>query len=432
MSPQPQIQIFLFRGRWLAAMRALWVIIAVVYAIVNAAGMTEVVRQYNTLTGVALVTFYTEWTQPGLQAALHALGLSTGFWMAFNLAGTAVVVLPFLVIGGLLFLRRSGDWYAWFTSLSLVLFGLQFSGGIPALRAMNPTVGWLVNLLALPWLALPWLGFYVFFFAFPDGRFVPRWTALWTVALGVVFFSPLAGNPLYAGIVVLAFLSALLAQVYRYWRVSNATQRSQARWVLYTILLIVLGESVAQGVVPIVLPAVAVEGSAKLVYSLLLNGLATLYGLLPVSIAIAILRYHLWSIDVIIRRTVTYGLLTAVLLALYFGGVVVLQRLFVALTGQRSEAAIILSTLAIAVLFVPLRNRIQALIDRQFYRRKYDAQKMLESFALTARDEVDPQQLTAKLLDAVEQTMQPEQVAVWLSGDGQPGAHVRRMDGGQP
>jgi hypothetical protein len=155
-----------------------------------------------------------------------------------------------------------------------------------------------------------------------------------------------------------------------------------------------------------------------------------IFPLVPVAgIALPILRHRLYDIDIIIRRTITYTILTVLLLAVYFGGVVLLQQVFVGITGQRSEAAIILSTLAIAALIVPLRNRIQSVIDRRFFRRKYDAAKVLESFARTARDEVDPQQLTAKLLDAVEETMQPERVEVWLGDDGQRRA-ARRVEVG--
>ena len=116
----------------------------------------------------------------------------------------------------------------------------------------------------------------------------------------------------------------------------------------------------------------------------------------------------------IIRRTVTYSILSALLLAVYFGIIVVMQQLFRVVTGQTSEIAIIVSTLAIAILFVPLRRRIQDFLDRRFYRKKYDAQKVLGEFAKTARDETDIDKLTNELIRVVDETMQPESVELWL------------------
>jgi hypothetical protein len=137
----------------------------------------------------------------------------------------------------------------------------------------------------------------------------------------------------------------------------------------------------------------------------------------PVAVGIAILRYRLYEIDLIINRTLVYGSLTATLVALYFGGIVVLQRLFVLLTGQQSTLAVVASTLLIAALFTPLRRRIQAFIDRRFYRRKYEARKTLEAFSATLRDETDLEALREGLVGVVRETMQPEHVSLWLRPD---------------
>jgi hypothetical protein len=138
---------------------------------------------------------------------------------------------------------------------------------------------------------------------------------------------------------------------------------------------------------------------------------------LPVAVGIAVLRYRLYEIDLIINRTLVYGSLTATLIALYVGGVVVLQRLFVLLTGRQSTLAVVASTLLIAALFSPLRRRIQAFIDRRFYRRKYDARKTLETFSTKLRDSTDLDALSNDLVGVVRETMQPAHVSLWLRPD---------------
>jgi len=140
---------------------------------------------------------------------------------------------------------------------------------------------------------------------------------------------------------------------------------------------------------------------------------------IPVAIGIAILRHRLYDIDLLINRTLVYGSLTATLVAVYFGGVATSQAIFRAFTGQEQQPqlAVVVSTLAIAALFNPIRRRIQAFIDRRFYRRKYDAAKTLDAFSARLRDETDLGTLSEELIGAVKETMQPEHVSLWLRPD---------------
>jgi hypothetical protein len=137
----------------------------------------------------------------------------------------------------------------------------------------------------------------------------------------------------------------------------------------------------------------------------------------PIAIGIAILRYRLYEIDTLINRTLVYGSLTVTLVALYFGVIVMLQRVFVIVTGEQSTLAVVASTLLIAALFNPLRRRIQFFIDKRFYRRKYDARKTLEAFSAKLRDETDLETLDAELVGVVRETMQPAHVSLWLHSD---------------
>jgi hypothetical protein len=210
-----------------------------------------------------------------------------------------------------------------------------------------------------------------------------------------------------AGLLVLLAVCALALFV-RYRR-ANDTEREQIKWLLYAcaVFVVVFVGGFVDGV--------AGSNSVGGYIWGILFGLSVV--MLPAAIGIAILRYGLYDIDVVINRTLVYGSLTATLVALYFVGIVVLQRFFVLLTGQQSTLAVVASTLLIAALFNPLRRRIQSLIDRSFYRRKYDAAKTLEGFSMKLRDETDLEALRGDLVGVVRQTMQPAHVSLWLRPD---------------
>ncbi|HEY6041483.1 MAG TPA: hypothetical protein VIX58_05075, partial [Anaerolineae bacterium] len=207
------------------------------------------------------------------------------------------------------------------------------------------------------------------------------------------------------------WLVALAAQIPAVWLIAgeyravrDPSARRKIRWLMLGALI-----SLIVGIVFWFAPGV-ILGHPLIDASTL--GLSLLP--FPIVIAIAILRDRLFDIDVIIRRTFVYSLVTASLAFIYFSGVIILQRLFRSLTGAGDDLAIIISTLAIAGLFNPLRHRIQDAIDRRFYRRKYDAQKVLAQFATTARDETDLGRLVQGLVNVVQDTMEPENVSVWL------------------
>jgi hypothetical protein len=261
----------------------------------------------------------------------------------------------------------------------------------------------------------------LFFYLFPSGRFVPRWTRwvtlCWLLFLGSWNFTPFGPPtwplPLFNVCIIVLWGSFPVAQLYRYARVSDPIQRQQTKWVVFGIAVAVAG----------VLATIFTVGAAvdlrpdevgKRMLSLFLMDAFMLA--LPISIGIAVLRSRLFDIDVVINRTLVYGSLTLMLALVYLGGVTATQALFSALTGERKlpQLAVVASTLVIAALFNPLRRRVQAFIDRRFYRRKYDARKTLEAFTGRLRDETDLNTLGDDLVGVVRETIQPAHASLWL------------------
>jgi hypothetical protein len=219
----------------------------------------------------------------------------------------------------------------------------------------------------------------------------------------------LAGTVSSVLLLVTVFAS-VFAIVFRFLR-SEGDERRQIKWVAYagTVVALCL---VLQLTVLTVLPE-----TGLLVEVLNLGLVVSLTGV-PIAAGVAILKYRLYEIDRIINRTLVYGSLTALLALVYVGSVVLLQTLFRTLTGGDSQLAVVVSTLAIAALFNPLRRRIQTLVDRRFYRSKYDAAKTLEAFAATLRDETDLDALSGELVKVVRETVQPAHVSLWLRPSG--------------
>jgi hypothetical protein len=264
----------------------------------------------------------------------------------------------------------------------------------------------------------------VVLFIFPDGHFVPRWTrmlgaAAIPAAVLLVDFPRLlvelrdgsqVGAKVHFGLTILVwsvFLGAgIYAQAHRYRHVSGPVQRQQTKWVALTLGLLFLVVLVG-----IFIPSLFGAPDAWLLWALLVE-LAAVF-LFPASVAVAILRHHLYDIDRLVSRTLTYGLLTVVLGIVYVGAVVLLGQ---ALNPQGGDSplAVAASTLLVAALFQPLRRRIQQAVDRRFNRRRYDAAKTIEAFSARLREQLDLDTLSAELLAVVDQTMQPTKASLWL------------------
>lgn len=208
-------------------------------------------------------------------------------------------------------------------------------------------------------------------------------------------------NEFFGYILTAGILGSILSLLIRFLR-SRGDERAQMKWLVYTAVMSI----------SIMLLLSFVLGEDSLFLGIFSSAIP-IY--LTIAIGIAILRHQLFDIDIIIRRTLQYALLTGLLIFVYFGLVITLQNVYASISNQQSPIIIVISTLVIAALFNPLRNRIQDFIDRRFYRRKYDAQRALSSFASAARDEVDMDNLTAELLKVVDESLQPERVSLWLN-----------------
>jgi hypothetical protein len=271
------------------------------------------------------------------------------------------------------------------------------------------------------------MSFMLFIYLFPNGRFVPRWMRwipiLWAMHEVAYYLFPASvfnisrSLPLLDLLVSVAFFSiGVGAQIYRYRHVSGRVERQQTKWVVFGMVSALLG-ALAFSLPLNISPTLANFGSP---YALAFEAaVAAFLLLIPLSIGVAILRYHLWHIDIIINRTLVYGALTVSLALVYFGGVAATEAIFRTFTGQEQQhqLAIVISTLVIAALFNPLRRRIQGFIDRRFYRRKYDARKTLVAFSAKMRNETDLDTLSDDLVGVVRETMQPAHVSLWLRLD---------------
>jgi hypothetical protein len=356
-----------------------------------------------------------DWTPETIQAALAQLGLPPTGYAWFNFARDVWAFLVFTTVGLIIFWRKSDDWFGLYVTFAFIVLG-QGGSWLPlTLEGVFPGLSVLRYLKDLEG-ALGWQLFFILLYVFPNGHFVPRWTRwLLLIWLGLQFIPGVFQNTLGYLVVVPLVLIAIGSQVYRYFWRSDPVQRQQTKWVVSVVgsLLTMFPFMI------ILLPDLQTyfgqaSGTALLLTMLILAVLNGLLSLFPIAIAIAILRYRLWDIDLIIRRTLQYSLLSGLLALTYFGLIVVLQSVFTAASGQSSPVALVLSTLAIAGLFLPLRRRVQDFIDRRFFRKKYNAAKVIADFAATARDETDLDTLTARLVEVVGETMQPESVTLWL------------------
>src|SRR5215207_11401301 len=394
----------------------------------------------------------------------------TAAWLAWSAYGFSLALTALSVLLIALLLQSNTPIYYFWLETSMVTVGYSIVGAIVASRLPKSPIGWLFCAIAfnfgvvhfsaeyatyallspsgsLPageafawltsWVWVGGLGLVVFLdLLFPNGRLPSvrwrwflRFTALALLPAAILaalspglITSSTLNNPLgieglpNVTMPVQAFMYALIvvgaASMLTRLRHAGTIEQQQIKWFAYATVVVISGVILKN----IVYPTVGVKWIWWV--GLILTGVGVVSS--PVAMGLAIFRYRLYEIDILINRTLVYGSLTITLIALYFGAIVVSQRVFVALTGQRSTLAVVASTLAIAALFSPLRRRIQGFVDRRFYRRKYDARKTLEDFSAQLRNEADLDALNDDLVGVVRDTMQPAHVSLWLRPDTAP------------
>jgi hypothetical protein len=368
---------------------------------------------------------------PGQIETLRGMGVSLDAYVGYTVALTLAVLVVCLAVSAVIVWRRPSDRMAFLVALLLVTLGpVVETTAVP----QRPSAWQVPNeCLMVLFLAL----FLLVFSLFPTGQFVPRWTGFLFVAFVVVQvpLTFLQTGPLIpnapgsnSGWLVSIGEMATLAfvQLYRYRRKSSLRERQQTKWVVFGFA-VPITFTVSMSVPYLVFPVLASPGS---LYPLMYNQVSIGLSLsIALSFGVAILRSRLWDIDVLINRTLVYGTLTVILTGVYVGLVIGLSALLRSIISHDSGVAIVISTLAIYWLFQPLCRRIQRIIDRRFYRSKYDAAKIIEAFSATLRNEVDLEQLREQLLAVVQGTMQPASVSLWLRQPERPHtASAHRLD----
>lgn len=403
--------------RFLLPIRLVWIIITVFYVTIYLIAQTgEISRDKEfTVKGFSGQA----WTPAQVESSAKELGIPIETLK--NLANSLEIFnlssMLYIIVGFLIFIKKPNDWVAVSISLSFMMF----TNRTDILANHLPVFGFISELTDSLNSAL----LFVAFMIFPDGRFTPRWIrwiAIFTVVVQLLrLFSPHVFG-LYVPSLALTLLSIMYSQIYRYRRVASPAQQLQIKWVIFI-------NGIGFGLLGLVFLSYAVfpqmtnPGPTGLAGFLIGNFIWTLFAtLLPLSFAIAILRSRLWDIDVIIRKTLVYTLLTGLLGLTYFGVIALLQNLLTTTTGQLSPAIIVLTTLSIYALFNPLRRRLQDFIDRRFYRQKYDAEKALAGFAASARNQNDLANIASRLIDTVQDTVQPSSSSLWLQRADKPKA----------
>lgn len=402
------------KNRGFLAVQLLVLVSMIAYVGMFIAGIFDFSR-YATGHLVEFIPYAPPWTPQIFGLILARFGFNIEGWLQYKLVTSILIASIFWGVGFLIFFRKGNDWFGLYIGALFVFFGTVGGDPLTAFSGLHPQLYWILTPLGV----LAWWGLFLLLFLFPNGRFVPSWTRWIALFLLLVYILLIIGYgngtppPPLILLVLSLFGVGAGSQVYRYRKVSSPLERQQTKWVMFMLVITFL--ALIFSLLPLLFPDLLNPGAPANFLILVLPSLPSYFlTLIPLSVALAILRYRLWDIDLVIRRTLAYGVITAVLALIYLGGVTLFQQILGAITGQNSPAAVVLSTLLIVVMFTPLRRRVQAFIDRRFYRQKYDAARALAEFSAVASREVELEILSSRLMVTAQESLQPESVSLWL------------------
>lgn len=423
----------------LVAIRILWSALALLVLAISFSAIAVSVQQIRTVcTGINCPAGQLTVTEV---QGLAALGLPTAVYVWNGTFWAVLVVLSLLVLATLIFWRQPDNPMTILTSFTLLaFFPIFFNGLMQVLVQVEPvwyTPVTVVEALGI-WCAL------IFFFVFPTGKFAPmqaRWMLLVASAYALVlltltsWINVLDGRTLLDRLLQYSFwgflLVGLAAQVYRYHYLAGGVERLQTKWVLFGMALFVI-EDIAFNLGSLFFPPSAYPAAAPLLYRFIGQALTNFFFLLLIFfLAIAIMRYRLWDIDLLINRTLVYVPLTAILAGLFAATTALLQKIFVALTGQSSDVATALTTLVVVAAFTPIKNKLQSQVDARF-KEGHEPARLLQAFQdqLRARYyRVGPTQVTQRLTEQAVAAFNAQGGAVFWGDEKQPSYTCGKWDG---
>lgn len=411
------------RRRWLVyLLRAVWFGVAVLIV--------------ETML-LAIQPAYTRWVTPctepvcdsdrltpaGLDA-LAALGWTPHQYAIYNIAIAFLIAFFYISVAILIFRARPSEPIALFSSIGLMLFGVFFQDYIGAASSLSPVMDTAVNLL--PFISLVW--FFQLFYLFPDGRFIPRWTrwaALgWVLSPFVIvpfmLYDPeIWGRLIQFTVVIILLFTCILAPIYRYRHISNPIERQQTKWVIFGLLQLIALGVLFGDILPFFWPVFALNGTLLEIINTFIQ--AASMALMPITMAMALLRYRLWDVDRILNRTLVYIPLTSILTVIYSTSISFSQKLFSTMAGQSAPAVAIFTTIILTSTFTPVKNALQTLVDRSF-KEPHDrlkSLKELEQRIFHLVDLLDQEAMAKRIGEQIMRDHQAQGVALYLRDRGQ-------------